>query len=281
MRIVLFSKIVKDHSIEELIRLAGDCGLDGFDLCVRAGYPVNPDNAAAELPRAAAALAKHGLSVPMVTGSLDLVAPDHPTAEPILAAMDRADVRLLKLGYFEFYAHKQDYWAQVDRVRRAFDGWQKLAARHNVRVCYHTHSGHYMGANCAMLAHLLRGFDPRYIGADLDPGHMVIDGEPFAAGLAMVKEYLSIVAVKDPLLYRADKNGHGCVKDKFVEAGRGMVDWTCVFDELARAGFDGPVTAHCEHEMPADGLDQAVAKEVEFFRAQANRAASAASNVTL
>ena len=41
-------------SLWDLVALAGEWGLDGYDLCVRPGYPVSPDNATAELPRVAA-----------------------------------------------------------------------------------------------------------------------------------------------------------------------------------------------------------------------------------
>lgn len=276
MRVLLFSKEVRAWDLDELLGLAEQCPLEGYDLCVREGYYFNPDNAATELPKAAAAFRRNGLELGMVTGNIDLLNPADPTAEPLLDAMDRANVRLLKLGYFRFDPTKQDYWPAVDRAREALDGWQKLSMRHNVKICYHTHSGRYLGLNCGMLAHLLRGCDPACIGAYLDPGHMNIAGEEFAVGLAVMKRYLSMVALKDSLLERAEKNGHGSVKSKFVEAGKGMVDWTAVFYALARAGFDGPVSVHCEHEMPRDErFPAALAKEVAYFRAHRDRVAKA------
>ena len=64
-----------------------------------------------------------GLQIGMVTGNFDLLTADHPLAEPLLAAMDSANVRLLKLGYFTFEPQTMDYWEQVDNVRRAFAAW--------------------------------------------------------------------------------------------------------------------------------------------------------------
>jgi sugar phosphate isomerase/epimerase len=229
MKLILFSKFFKDKSIEELINLAHDFNFDGYDLCVRPDYPVNPDNASEKLPETVKLLNTEGLSIPMVTGNFDLLYPDHPTAEPILAAMDKADVRLLKLGYYFFDPEKQDYWPEVDKIRKGFEGWQTLGRKYSVKICYHTHSNRCMGLNCASLAHLVNGFDPRYIGAYLDPGHMVIEGEEFSVGVAMVKKYLSITAVKDVMLTRKDAGSHGRVVAKFVPAGEGMVDWTAVF----------------------------------------------------
>ena len=264
MKLVMFSKMLKEKSVEELAELAQELGIDGYDLAVRTGYPVNPDNAATALPEAAHRLASAGLSIPMVTANTDLLMPDHPTAEPLLGAMDVADVRRLKLGYFKLDP-ATDYWAEVDRCRLALDGWAKLAEKHNVKVCYHTHSNRCMGLNAGMLAHLLRGFDPRHVGAYLDAGHLVAEGEEFAVAVAIVKEHLAMVALKDFLLERTEREGHGSVSRDVVEAGVGMVDWTAVFAELVRIDFDGPLSIHCEFHVSEDDFMAAAAREAAFF----------------
>ena len=266
MKLVIFSKFFKDKSVKELIENALDLGLEGYDLCVRPGYTINPDNAAEKLPQAASLFNQEGLSIPMVTGNFDLLTPDHPTAGPILSAMDKAGIRLLKLGYFLFDPEKQDYWPEVDRIRKAFEGWQKLAQRYNVKVCYHTHCNRCMGLNCAALMHLLKGFNPQYLGAYIDPAHLVIEGEEFAFGLSMVKDYLSIVALKDVLLVREETANHGKKVLKWVTAGNGMVDWTVVFSELKRAGYNGPLSIHCEFEGPETEFMGAVRREAAFFK---------------
>jgi len=272
MRIVVFSKFFKDKTVEELVETAQKYEFEGYDLCVRPGYPVNPDNASVALSEAVKKMKRAGLAIPMVTGNFDLLAADHPTAKPILAAMDKADVRLLKLGYFNFDPLAQDYWAEVDRIRKIFEGWEKLSRSYNVKICYHTHSNRCMGLNCAALAHLIQGFDPRHIGAYIDPGHMALEGEEFSVGVAMVRKHLSIVAVKDAMIHRADKDGHGAKLNSFVRAGEGLVDWTAVFAELVRIGFDGPLSIHCEFEVPLEQFDATFEREVRFFKDQRAKA---------
>jgi len=264
VKLILFSKMLKEKSIEELAELAAEIGLDGYDLTVRPEYPVNPDNAATALPAAARVMRAAGLDIPMLTGNFDLLEPDHPTAEPILGAMDEADVRLVKLGYFKFDPAAMDYWAEVDRVRGIFEAWAKLAEKHRVKVCYHTHSNRCMGLNAGMLAHLIKDLNPHYIGAYIDTGHLVAEGEEFAVAAAIVRDYLSIVSLKDFLMRREDKANHGSAQREVVEAGQGMVDWTAVFDELKRIGFSGPGSIHCEFH--ADDFIAAVKREVAFFR---------------
>ena len=273
MKLILFSKMLKEKSVEELAVLANELGLDGYDMAVRPEYPVNPDNAATALPAAAAVMRSHGVDIPMLTGNFDLLTVDHPTAELILGAMGEAGVGLVKLGYFKFDPGKMDYWKEVDECRKALDGWSKLAEKHQVKVCYHTHSNRCMGLNAGMLAHMIHGLDSKYIGAYLDTGHLVAEGEEWAVAVAIVREYLSVVSLKDFLLHRVVKEGHGSMKRDVVEAGQGMVDWTAVFEELKRIGFDGPGSIHCEfHLEEADDFLSAVRREVAFFSEMRERA---------
>ena len=275
MQVVLFSKMLQDDTIEQLIERAHKYGAEGYDLCVRPGYAVNPDNAAEALPKAVEQMAAKNLKIAMITGNFDLLTVDHPTTIPILSAMDRANVRLLKLGYFKFDPLTQDYWAEVDRIRRAFADWEKLGRQYNVKICYHTHSDHCMGGNCAAMCHLIRDFDPSCIGAYIDPAHMLIEGEEFEVGLAMIREYLSIVALKDVMLTREPKDGHGKMHSEFVMSGEGMVDWTKVFADLVRERFDGPLTVHCQFDMTPEQIPGIMKSEVSFYKAQKERALSA------
>ncbi|MFW5980874.1 MAG: sugar phosphate isomerase/epimerase family protein [Halanaerobiaceae bacterium] len=255
MEIILFSKFLKDHNTEDLIKRAQELGIEGYDLCVRPGHLVNPDNADKKLPELTRALAGEGLSIPMVTGNFDLLTPDHPTAEPILSAMDKADIRLLKPGYFKIDPEKEKYWDKVKEIRDILKQWESLAQKYNVKICYHTHSGeNFMGLNCSALMHLLKDLNSDYIGAYIDPGHMLIDGEPLSLGLAMVKKYLSIVAVKDPYIYREEVENEidlkqGKAEREFRQAGQGMVPWVEVMKELKRINYEGPLSVHGEYEI--------------------------------
>lgn len=268
MQLVVFSKTLQDKTPQELVQLAQEYGMDGYDLAVRPGHPVNPDNVASALPETARLFANHGLTIPMITANTDLLLPDQPGVRDLLGAMDQADVRRLKLGYFKFDPEKQDYWTEVDRVRQAMAGWEQLGREFGIRICYHTHSNRCMGLNAGMLMHLLNGFDPRYLGAFIDAGHLLVEGEEFAVAAAVVQPYLAMVAAKDMLLQRIDQHGHGMVQRTVVEAGQGMVNWSAVMTELVRLRFTGPVSIHCEFQVTADQLLPAIRREVAFFRNQ-------------
>ena len=141
MELIIFSKKLKAKNIADLIDKAKNFGIDGYDLCVRDGYIVTPDNAAQMLPKLVSELSKESLSVPMISGPYDLLTVDHPAVEPIVNAMNQSGVKLLKLGYFHFYPESdKNYWQAVDRVRSELAKWENLARKHNIKVCYHTHS---------------------------------------------------------------------------------------------------------------------------------------------
>jgi sugar phosphate isomerase/epimerase len=264
--IIIFTKFFRQPP-EDLAHLGQTIAVDGFDLCVRPGYLVNPENIQETLLPAVKTLAAAGLKVPMLTGSLDLTDPASPAAIPILQSMDQAGVRLLKLGYFPFDPRTQDYWQEIDKARYSLAGWEKLAKSYQVKVCYHTHSRGFLGVNCAALMHLIDGFDPQFIGAFIDPVHLVIEGEEFPLGAAMTQPYLSIASIKDVILRRVELDGHSSVELEVVPCGTGMVDFDSVFSTLRRINFQGPLTVHCEFEQatPAE-LSSLAQHEVIFAK---------------
>jgi len=266
MKLVLFTKRFPGKTLAELADWGAAWGLDGFDLCVRPDYPVNPGNIAEALPAAVETFRARGLAVPVLTASGELTSPDDFGALAVLDAMDKAGVRLLQLGYFRFQPVARSYASEVERIRRIFAEWEKVSRRFNVKVCYHTHSNKLMGMNAGGLMHLLSGFDPKCIGAYLDTGHLVCEGEDFGTAVAMSRPYLSAVALKDVLLERIERNGHGTVKRRWVRAGEGMVNWTAVFDALRDANFEGPLSIHAEFRDDGGDSVAAVAREVAFIR---------------
>jgi len=265
VQLIVFSKLLRDRSIPGLIDLAHSHGFDGYDLCVRPGHPVNPEDAARTLPAAVRQMAAAELTVPLVTGPTSLTDPRQPGAEEILAALAAAGVPRLKLGYFRFDPARP-YWKQVDDARRALESWEILGRIYGVQLCYHTHSGNLLGLNGAAIMHLLRDRDPAHIGAYLDPGHFAVNGEPFALGLAMTAKYMSVLSLKDVRVERMQSNGHGAGKVCWVPAGEGMVNWTEVFGELKRMDFDGPASIHCEYAVHDDEWMKTFTREIAFFR---------------
>jgi sugar phosphate isomerase/epimerase len=246
MQFVMFTKLLKDLDTDRLADEIQGMGFDGFDLAVRPGYPINPENVRTALPAAAKKWAARGLTVGLVTTNFDFLDPTKPEVEPTFAACAEIGCREIKLGYWVY--RNEDYWPRVEEIRKALAGFEKVCARFGVRVSVHTHSDQYYGSNCAGVMHLVKGFDPRCIGAYIDPGHLSVDGEWLPMAFSMVKDYLSLIAVKSYGWFRRDKDGQVKWKKQIVPLNEGLVDWKLVLELAKGIGWDGVYTLHSEYE---------------------------------
>src|SRR5262249_47512993 len=102
MRYVYFTKTLESLDIKGLIAFFKEVGLDGADLAVRPKHPVNPDNVAAELPKAVKAFHDQGLVIGLVTAPVTLTDPDSALARKLFEACGKAGVPAIKLGYFPY-----------------------------------------------------------------------------------------------------------------------------------------------------------------------------------
>ncbi len=241
MRYVYFTKLLKELDVPALIGFCKEVGLDGVDLAVRPGYPVNPDNAATALPDAMKAFTNVGLTIGLVSADTGLNDAEGKSAKSLFAACGLAGIPSLKIGYFPYKPPLED---ALKSARARLAGFAKLAETTKVKACYHTHSGLYLGNNAASLRLLLQDLDPHHIGAFLDTGHTAVNGGPFPLEADLVRPWLTLLAIKD-MLWVKDKSGfHSHV----VPAGDGIVRWTEVGQGVKAAKFDGTVSLHGEYE---------------------------------
>lgn len=239
MRYVYFTKTLQKLDLKGLIAFCKDTGLDGFDLAVRPGYPVTPDNALKALPEAAKAFRDAGLVIGLVTAPVTLTDPESKAAKTIFDACAKAEVPAVKLGYFPYSPPVEE---RLKAARARLKGFAALAARTKVKACYHTHSGNYLGNNGAGLRLLLQDLDPHHVGAFLDTGHTAVNGGPVRMEVDLVRPWLSLVAIKDMAWA---KNGRGA---EVVPVGQGFVRWADVGKALKEAKFNGTVSLHGEYE---------------------------------
>jgi len=248
VQVVLNTKFFRALSVGDLGARARALGFDGLDICVRPGHPVNLDNVANALPAAIALWKEEGLVCPLATTPVTLVDPAAPEVEPLYAGCAAAGVPRVKIGFFPF-TPGQDYWGLVEAARRALAGFARVGERYGVQTVYQVHSGPVLGSNCAGLMHLLRDMDPRWAGAYPDLGHMVLDGEDYPMGLAMIREYLSIVGVKDAYHAPRPAGSEPPFVPRFVKLGSGAVNWCRALGALKALGYDGAFSVHTEYDF--------------------------------
>lgn len=249
MQLVMFSKHLGELSVAEAGKRVKELGFDGLDLTTRPGGHVLPEQVKTALPEAVRTLADQGLQVPMLTTGI--VDAGEPHAEEILATAAELGIRNLKLGYWR-YQPFGTLRAQLDAARKALDGLEALARKHNVRVSPHIHSGNYLTAEATTLYLLLQGRDPHHVGAYLDPGHMTLEGMAggWLQGMDLLQEFISMIAVKSFGLFPQKNDATGETKwaDRLVPLKEGTVRWREVFQSLKQLGWDGVVTFHSEYQ---------------------------------
>jgi sugar phosphate isomerase/epimerase len=247
MRYVYFTKFLQGLDVKGLAAFCKDVGLDGADLAVRPGYPVHPDNARTALPEAAKVFRDEGLTIGLISSPTDMTDAGGKTAKALFEAAAKAEVPAVKIGYF-LYRPPFDDCLKEARTRLAAFG--KLVEQTRVRACYHTHSGNMLGNNTASLRLLLDGLDPHHVGAFVDTGHTAVNGGPPRMELDTVRDWLSLLAIKDMLW---EKKG-AAWEHRVVPAGRGIVRWEEVAQGVKQVRFNGTISLHGEYE--AKDLDE-------------------------
>lgn len=267
MQFVMFTKHLEGLDLPQIIEGLKSAGMSGADLCVRPGYPVNPENVKTALPEAAKQFADEGLSIPMVTTPGDFTEPDMDYAESLYEACGEVGVKHLKLGYWHWKPDMR-YWEEVDRVRSLLEGFQELSEKSGVQTVVHNHSGRSMGLNSSSVMNLVKGFDPKHVGVFADAGHLSVCGEPIDMALDIVRDYLALIAFKDLMRERRVQNGKASWQVRVVPLGSGFVEWETLLSTLKAMKFDGVVTMHSEYSgCPPETVIDLARIDLRFIKA--------------
>lgn len=266
---IMFTKHLEGLDISGIISALKSVGVKGADLCVRQGYPVNPDNIERVLPEAAKQFSDEGLSIPLVTAPGDFNRPDIEYADRYFSACGQAGVKHIKLGYWK-WSSDIHYWDQLKKVQGYMEGFQELSSKHGVKTVVHNHSGTSMGLNSCAVMNIVKDFDPNHIGVFSDPGHLSICGEPIEMALDIVRDYLSVLAFKDLIRQRPfGKTTQGTPLSGTMRMGQGFGDWPMLVKTLNRLDFEGPVSFHSEYDQePVETVIDLARIDVRFFNGQ-------------
>ncbi|MEM1558459.1 MAG: sugar phosphate isomerase/epimerase family protein [Candidatus Bathyarchaeia archaeon] len=262
MEIIVFAKMFQKLPLPEFASIMSEIGFEGVDLTVRPGGYIAPSEVEERLPEAVDLLKSKGLSVPMITTSI--VDAREPYAEETFKVASECGIKYLKLGYW-LYEGFGKLKAQVEAVRRSLREIEKLSRKYNVTAAIHTHSGMFLTAEPAVVLEILRDFNPDYVGAYIDPGHMVVEGglAGWLMGMDMLSERIRMVAVKDFAWIKRGGSWNAVV----VPLGEGLVPWRGVFEILKLIGFKGPVSIHCEYEeMPLREIIEQARRDLNYVK---------------
>ena len=262
MQYIYFTKTLKDLAPSALVEFCKETGVDGLDLAVRPGYPIEPANVLLELPKFAAIMKQNKLDIPLVSAPTSLVDAESKEAKSLFEACALAGVPMIKIGYFTYKGNFSD---DLQAARKKLQGFSKLAQQTKVKAVYHTHSGTNIGNNAVSLKELLTDFDPHHVGAFADTGHLAVNGGPIKMELEILRPWLSFIAIKDILWEQAK----GDWAFKVIPAGSGIVRWNDVSKGIKDAKFQGTIVLHGEYEAASlPNRKDLAKKELAFLKNQ-------------
>jgi len=249
----VFTKSWRETPLAELAAFIRRLGFDGVELPVRPGFQVSPESVTEGLPAAARIFADAGAKIGSVAG---------PADEPTIAAMGEAGIPILRICVNIDMA--VGYRASEDKLRRQFDELVPILDRCGVTLGIQNHCGRCVGSAVA-LVRLIEPYDPKHVGAVLDPAHCGLDGEPEDMAIDIAWPHLVLVNLKNGVWARDEQPGEAgqaVWKTRWTLGREGITSWPAVAAELNRRGYTGDLCLSAEYSPPAEG-GQLYGRDVE------------------
>ncbi|MBO3801104.1 MAG: sugar phosphate isomerase/epimerase family protein [Thermoproteota archaeon] len=241
--------------------MAKEIGFDGIDLTVRSNGYIKPSAVKEKLPEAISIITSKGLSVPMITTEITSVR--EPYAKEVFEVSSELGVKYLKLGYWKYngfgFLKKQ-----INEVRKELKNIEELSKKCNITSVIHTHSGMFMTAEPTVVWLILKGFNPNFVGAYLDPGHMVVEGglAGWMMGMDILSKKVKVVSIKDYAWFKIEEKWNV----QTVPLGDGLVPWKSVFEILKKINFKGPISIHSEYDLPLDEIIKQTKSDIQYIK---------------
>lgn len=238
--VCVFSKHLQFLDYEALAATCVDLGVDSIDLTVRPGGHVEPENLDRDFERAVVATRNAGLDISMISTGLTHA---NEEADDLMAACAEMGIGYLRIGGHR-YNDDEPVQAQMEAITEELAGLTALAAKHEVNLGYHNHSGYgNFGGPVWDLLQAYRSIGLTNIGSNLDLGHVTVEGA-FGAGMVIVRllaelERVHMVALKDFVW----ENG----RPRWLALGDGLVPTQDYLQVLHAQGFSGPISLHFEY----------------------------------
>ncbi len=239
-KITVFTKSWPDMSVEQLADFLKELGVDGAELAVRAGYPVNPDNIARELPRAARIFHDRGLFIGSVAADTD---------EKTIAACGESGIPLIRVCVG--IDLKIGYRATEENVRAQYDKLVPLLDKHGVAIGVQNHCDNMVGSAIGIM-HLIEKYDARHVCAVLDPAHCAVSGEPVAMALDIVWSHLRLVNFKSAFRWRTNgpDEEEATWRTLWTTARHAGYSWRTMLACLRERGYSGDICLPSEYSEP-------------------------------
>jgi len=242
--ICYFTKHLQWLDFDELGMALNEAGFEGADLTVRKGGHVEPDQAANELPKAVAALQKHGISMPMVVTSISSSV--DKGIDSLLAALSGNGVKYYRMGYLN-YDYSISIEKNIDKFHGILEALAEKNAKHQICGVYQNHAGNRLGASIWDLLWAIKGIDPDHLGCQFDVRHATFEGgRSWENDFRAIKDHIRTTVVKD---FYWIQNEKGEWTNNNTLMGEGMVNFNTYFNLYHELNITGPISNHSEYPL--------------------------------
>jgi sugar phosphate isomerase/epimerase len=256
----VFVKPWKKLPLPELAKHIRRSGFSWIELPVRPGFPCEPEAIETALPDAVSLLADEGIRVLNVTAALPL------DDERLYAACLKAGITMNRVMFDR--QEGENYWEAEMRARRALDAAIPFCEKYGFQIGVQNHSGRNVPVNAMGQYHLLKDYDPRYVGAIWDPAHNALEGEDPEPALDMVASHLCVVNLKNAFWKRVNgPEAQAAAWSIYWTTGRnGRASWPRVAAKLKQINYQGPLCLSAEYSAETE-VDRLIVEDLAYAKA--------------
>ena len=254
-KLITFTKFLQPLSYDEMAESVAEIGFEGIEAPIRLKGHIEPDNVADELPKFVEALKKCGLTIDILTSSINSV--DSPNAEETLKVAKQLGIPRYRMSYYK-YDLKQPVTRQLREAGAKLKDLAAMNEEIGIQAVYQNHSGsRYVGAPVWDMMHLVRQYDPRYVAMAFDIGHARVEGNTaWPIQWNLVQSHLGSVYIKD-------FTGNGG-KPAWCSITEGELPDE-FFTWLKASDYSGPISLHVEYLHGLKG-DEMVKKNLAAMK---------------
>lgn len=254
----LFVKPWKNLSLAELGPHVRRLGFEWIELPVRPGFPCEPEHIEKQLPRAVQILGDAGVSILNITASLPL------SDERLYAACAEAGIRMNRVM---FPRHDMNYWAAEKAARQQLDTALPFCEQYGIQIGVQNHNGSFVPVNEMGLYHLVKDYDPQYVGAIWDPAHNALEGMAPEPALDVVESHLCVVNLKNAYWRRISPPEATLAEWQiwFTSGRQGRASWQRVADKLRTMHYTEPICFSAEYTAEHE-VNRLIVEDLAFAR---------------
>jgi sugar phosphate isomerase/epimerase len=254
----VFVKPWKSLGLPELGKHIRELGFDLIELPVRPGFPCQPEDIEKSLPQAVSILADEGVRILNVTVSLPL------DDERLYAACAGSGIPMNRVM---FGRQGKNYWEAEADARRQLDSALPLCEQYGIQIGIQNHYGSTVPNHALGLHHLVKDYDPKYVGAIWDPAHNALEGEDPEPALEIVQSHLCVVNLKNAYWRRVTgPEAEVAEWTVYWTSGRqGRASWPRVAAKIREMDYQGPVCFSAEYSAEEE-VDRLIVQDLAFAK---------------